>query len=413
MARLFLCTCIVLIIANIGVSLAETSKGASVSFEQVGSIKVKRPAFLEILDLGDGENLFVSSFGKNIQSSIYIVPGFTKSGADLASIKPSLFTDELSWPNETSTLELDGERYLVVANGFFNPPFSKKIKGSIAILDASGEMRLKLGEINHRWFYHQPVLRDMDGDGLQDIVTARSNFSPFPFSGKPKGELVFFKNPGNLLDAWNETKILDGPSVYFRFFDLDNDGIDEIIAPLIFQKKLMVYKKDRNGDFVATIVTDSIGSPFDVRLVDLNADGKVEILTTNHESDLSAGAFAFSFEFDDNGQANFTKKTLYQGIITRKKGIGQASPGTAQPYYLEGFKKPLIVISGDGSQSVHLLVPTTEDSTNWEYEHRTLITTADSIIGGILIHDIDQDGRKEILVPAYHANEILIYKPSL
>lgn len=42
------------------------------------------------------------------------------------------------------------------------------------------------------WFYHRAVLKDIDGDGLVDVLAARASK---PLLGSPGGELVWMKQP--------------------------------------------------------------------------------------------------------------------------------------------------------------------------------------------------------------------------
>ena len=52
-----------------------------------------------------------------------------------------------------------------------------------------------------------------------------------------------------------------------------------------------MYKEDA-GRWVRT-VDDDLGAGFDLSLIDLNNDGRLDILATNHENDERAGVFAY------------------------------------------------------------------------------------------------------------------------
>ena len=87
------------------------------------------------------------------------------------------------------------------------------------------------------------VWRDMNGDGLLDIVTARA-FDPL-FIGKPSGKLIWLEQPKTSPLAnvpWTEHVLVDGPETVFVLTDLDpNDDQYEVIAPQYFTKHLALY----------------------------------------------------------------------------------------------------------------------------------------------------------------------------
>lgn len=72
------------------------------------------------------------------------------------------------------------------------------------------------------WFYHRALLKDVDGDGLVDVVAARATK---PLIGKEGGELVWLRQPPGadpLAPAslpWAEAPLYNGtfsPDVFFR-----------------------------------------------------------------------------------------------------------------------------------------------------------------------------------------------------
>jgi hypothetical protein len=72
------------------------------------------------------------------------------------------------------------------------------------------------------WFYHRALLKDVDGDGLVDVVAARATK---PLVGKEGGELVWMRQPpgGDPLAPaslpWAEAPLYNGtfsPDVFFR-----------------------------------------------------------------------------------------------------------------------------------------------------------------------------------------------------
>ena len=211
-------------------------------FEVAGSFVVKNPAYFDVDDRGD---LWISSFGRDIQGTIWRIENF-RAGNFSGNYSVKRASQALNWPNRGVVTSLNNQRVRIVPNGFFSPPFSSINRGSVGILAIDEEnmpLISNMGDRGKRWFYHQVILKDWNGDGRLDIITARSNWSPLPFSGNPRGELVVFYNSGKNTGPWREEIIVKGPSVYFQLADLDGDGVEEIIAPQVFQERLVVYKR--------------------------------------------------------------------------------------------------------------------------------------------------------------------------
>ena len=108
------------------------------------------------------------------------------------------------------------------------------------------------------------------------------------------------------------------------------------------------------------------------------------------------------------------RHTLLTGIETRQKGIKQASPGTILAFHPvkvmpNSSTKPWILVSGDGSQRAHLLVPAKgAEQDDWTYaEH--IIWNAESTVGQSTVGDLDDDGQMEIMIPAYDTNKVAVF----
>lgn len=326
-------------------------------------------------------------------------------------------------------------------------------------------------EINAPRFYHQVRYVDMDVDGFLDIVTVRAAFKVAGgFCVPPVGEVVWFKNPGAGLDPntpWQENIISGFPTDPFSaeinidVYDFEGDGVPEIIGTHFFNGELItIYGAPPGQPWSAVspffnpprkkdIVTDQ-GSPFEVEVVDLNRDGRVEVLATNHQSD---NCFAvtqapipgrvFAVEQPDSGDIfndDWTVRILLDDIRPNptfpepSSGPGRLAPGRAIAFWpkrqdeLDG-KKPWIVVGGDEASKVWLLKPKKESSKNWEYKSAVLFDINDyyganasqmldapapsqgnsiSTIGGqsIRYDGPGADARAEIYVPVFEGREI-------
>ena len=181
-------------------------------------------------------------------------------------------------------------------------------------------------------FFHMVLFYDMDGDDKLDIVTVRSGFKVLPGQQgspivyPPYSELVYYKNPGDDIDPdvkWEEQILYGGhlarppfmgPDINLAMHDFDGDGVPEIVAThffsgdnsdddpsgdprmpqLLTKGKIAMYGApfggsgndvDGNNPLAqprVKVLDNSEGFPFSIDIVDLNGDGTMEILATNH-----------------------------------------------------------------------------------------------------------------------------------
>ena len=272
------------------------------------------------------------------------------------------------------------------------------------------------------WFYHLVKWYDMDGDGLKDAVTVRSGFRVRgTFCIPPEGEVVWFKNPGAAIDPgveWEEFVIAGYPSsqwsadISLDMYDLTGDGVPEIVANRFFGgtvpgEFIEIYGA-RVGETWAdvdpvsnpartAVISDNQGRPFGVKFVDLNRDGRMEVLATNHQSDncfrrtqdaIPARVYALqqpasgdvfndpwiTHILKDNIRPNPTYPALPLNATTGDPdpaGPGRLAPGIAQEFWPtpwdENFFRPWILVGGDEASKVWLLKPNTQNQNDWSY----------------------------------------------
>jgi hypothetical protein len=105
------------------------------------------------------------------------------------------------------------------------------------------------------------------------------------------------------------------------------------------------------------------------------------------------------------------RHTLISDIPVRQNGNFEASPGTAtafQPLLSYGKNdKPYIMVAGDGSQEAFYLTPTSTSVNSFDYEAKTLYDCK-SVVGGIGIADVDDDGFVEVFIPCYYSGKVAL-----
>jgi hypothetical protein len=383
------------------------------SFRKLGEIKVNKPAFLNILNNASGSSLVISSFAPFASDTVSIVPNLKSALSQMDSIKPLPLTSQITWPNGTTYVSQDvfGNEGILVSGGFLVPG---KGNGAVTFIPlgastSSSNIHAITGS-QGSWFYHKTSLVDMNGDGLVDVVTARANK---PLFGAAKTELLWLENPGlptALTTSWKEHIISKNADVHFELIGVVGSAIPAIVATEFFNKKLSITWQE-NGQFVNRVIDDKLGSAFDLQVVDVNFDGRRDLLVTNHESTASAsGVFAYEIP-EDLKKGSFIKHVLFSGIQTRQKGPNQASPGAPLAFYPavnQTNSKPWILVSGDGSQRAHLLKPNSESVSDWSYSESTL-TDEKCTVGSSAVGDVNGDGFAEVFVPAYDNNRISVF----
>jgi hypothetical protein len=415
-------------------SRVEAGQNDQARLSFVGSFDAQSPAFLALEPLSPNTEptLLISSFGKDVEDTIYALPSFSKALGNIASRIPvsplNKITNAVTWPNGAKMAPegMFSRPTLVVAGGFLPPG---KV-GAITLITSPGtpsasEKKITTNKFSgpYGWFYHKVEFRDFDGDGDLDILTARALFPlvPIPFlASGPRGEMLWLENPSSDSSAtWKEHIIADGPDVHFELVDLNNDGTEEIIAPEFWGKKVSVWWKDGQKWNGKTVI-EGLNEMFDARVTDVNHDGKLDLLFTNHVNNGHGGIFAAEIPVNFR-QENWKVHTLLGDIPTTHPGTGQAAPGTAFAVAPTSSwnRKPLILASGDGAERVYLLTPASEDPSSWDYKTSEPLKevvgpsasaeSLKSVIGQILVGDFDQNGRTDILVPAYSASKIFAF----
>lgn len=381
-------------------------------------LNVEKPGYLHVVKNPNTsqDHLLVSNFKLFGKDQLFSISNWQKGLSDSSQLQSEIFSTAAVWPNEARAADysLFNQEGVIVSGGFLVPG---KATGAVTFIPWSSPSEyVALTTPKKGWFYHRTEEFDVNRDGHLDIVTARALK---PMFGQPDGELLWLENPGPGLitsnKPWKEHVIGRGPDVHFKILPKNMTSSLTIVSTEFSAKKLSAYQQQADGSFKYSLIDDTLGSAFDVQLADLNTDGTIDLLVSNHEHDHNASVFAY--EIDAQTLTLKSRHTLISGIETKQKGIKAASPGPVMAFHpttATGLTtiKPWILVSGDGSQKAHLLVPESDTSTNdWKYTEHVIWNPA-STVGQSTIADIDLDGILEIIIPAYDANKIGIFSLS-
>ena len=412
--------------ALLGASLAAfASATADLDFTSANHFKLKHAAFVNVAKFEDEEEfLLVSTFTGSPfgHGYVYMVPNIrdaVKAG-DVSDLDPvQLDTPKFEWPNDVQAVPQDvfGERAIVVPDGFLVPG---KSDGGVYIVRMDATELTKTTETvtiskKKGYFHHMGYWVDLNGDGRKDFITARSN------AKAGEGELLWLEHPEGGLDSgemWTEHVLGNMADVSIEVDTLPQYKHEVVVfAAQFFDEKVSMHRvSTRDGSLVQSKVIDdgTIMSAYNVSLVDLNGDGKKELLVNNHETkDKDDGIWAYPFPNDpmNDDWTRFTVASDFKNAFSL--AVPNMAPGFAYAVWPNGYKKherAHIFVAGDGDHAAHALYPT-GDSSQFEYEN-TIFDNAKGTVGCLAFSDLDDDGWQEIWMPNYDKGNITLWKLS-
>merc|ERR1712176_85271 len=252
-------------------------------------------------------------------------------------------------------------------------------------------------------------LTDINGDGLTDVLCARNREAKNGYDYF-WNQLLWFETPAENAKAgywkphilygeeYNEDTLNQGPALNFDVADIDGDGNVEIVYTEFWGKTLAMFHTTDFTDpekLTRVVVSDDHGSPYGCNFVDVNNDGRLDILYTNHEIRFSRtkpmfGFFEIPADFK-SGSASF-KWNLIDGDLNERTSLIALAPGFFTTIDTPGLK-PQLSLATDGGGKWFMYTPENQDANSTAYVKQELAGNKCDFMQPEIYYDDETDGR--------------------
>jgi hypothetical protein len=258
---------------------------------------------------GDGyEDVFIGSSRRH-KSAIYTQD---KTGKFTRTKQPGLDDDSTYEDVDACITDLDhdGKPDLVIASGgneFYGP--DPHLSPRVYLNDGKGNFIRKPNAFDSIYVNASSIATtDLNGDGFPDLFIGGRSV-PYNYGEIPRSYLLMNDGTGHFTDV---TQKYCPELAHIGFvtkaiwFDLDKDGQKDLILSLEWGG--IIAFLHHNGSFTKKILTDKKGWWNFILPVDLNNDGKIDLIAGNLglNSKLKASAQEpvrlYYYDFDDNGK---------------------------------------------------------------------------------------------------------------
>ena len=284
-------------------------------------------------------------------------------------------------------------------------PFLPTFSGVSAIDSSSLAPRVDIGTGNGPL---KVVAGDLDGDGRPDLVEI--NYYD--------GTVAVYRNlctNGSLAaDSFESPVVLSIPGAANSLFglalaDLDGDGRLDIVTGDFDLNQISIFQNVSSpgslttGSFAARVGIPVAGTPGAVAIVDLDGDGKPEIITANH------GGSSVSV-LRNIGTGGIIDTNFFASPVNFSVG---ASPFNVVAVDVDGDGKPDVVTvnQGDINQKVSILRNTSMVGDVSGGSLAPAMDLAGSDAGEtITVGDLDGDGKPDLIVGSWSGQTIAVYR---
>ena len=226
-------------------------------------------SYLTIGDI-DGNSIkeIICTSGVGLDASPFTLNGavavFTWDGIDIDTWTQSIINSTFAFPNETLLRDMDGDSDLdiMVMDNFLAGGFTCGLAGIYYLENQGGDITSPANWVKQTIYqgvidgtcpcttacsngidsYHRAEFLDIDGDGLEDFVTARVHMWYWQNTTEQYVWTEWFEKDGVVPPgdpsydptAYTRHEIGDGAGFLFNMADIDGDGDQDVLGPQFF-----------------------------------------------------------------------------------------------------------------------------------------------------------------------------------
>ncbi|MDQ7054865.1 MAG: FG-GAP-like repeat-containing protein [candidate division KSB1 bacterium] len=275
---------------------------------------------------------------------------------------------------------------------------------------------------------------DIDGDGIQDIVSSSFN----------DDKIAWYKQDATGQFTPRDVFVIAQNARAVHAVDLDDDGDLDVLSASSGDNKIAWYENLGNGQFHSYVISSNARQAWDVSVADIDADGDMDVVSVSFADDKVA-------YYENDGNQNFTELDLtffIKNIGPRSLKIADADADGDLDILFSMFNRdgaawcinqgagifvlPLLVVTNnadganavdaadmDGDGDMDVLIASMNDNKFAWYEYagaepalytEHLISTTANNPWDILAADLDQDGDIDVVTASSGDNTIAWYE---
>lgn len=283
---------------------------------------------------------------------------------------------------------------------------------------------------NGNYFWHEAAQVDLDGDGLEDIVStsAQTQDAENPV-GTPNGseglKVEWYRSLGGGAFAYHLIA-RDVGGVFLKLHDVDRDGDADILltqffgppaVPSVLWLEQVAAPAAANayaGEWLAHPIDSTIGLGYHMELADLDGDGDTDLVVDSHNHQanpalkdaagrqIPLGIYWFEIPDDPRSSTQWVKHVISENFAVTLAGspTSQGVPGIFGVGDLDGDGRLDLAVPGDGNDKLYAFIQRRDGSFAEE-----IVEDGEKMFGMAVVADIDGDGRNEIVAAKHNSND--------